>query len=349
MAKASLVVHAAQKSPYPVPRFLTGKFCEHLYFNVTNGMDAQILKNPTFSDYPFSTGQTSPDGVATFHYSREEIARAIRGEAERWGWPKSDIDGLVKSRNEAVACWWAKLGDVQASPDTGPYGGRAQRIATRASGQGLMQWTWLPLHRIRKYNVQLWVRSPDLGTLTVAFFGPDGKYPRETRDSTYHGRMAGIQRDARNPRRTAGGYRLPLRHHGRPAGSVCDQSRAVAPSRPCQSGRSRCDSLLERLPAADSPLAGRQFRQHVSLARRRRPARTAPDLAELRLGTAGEQLLRHRRVHRVLPGRRLRADDLHQCRQWHARRGRPVDRVLQRRCPDPDGQAPGGPRESGTL
>jgi alpha-N-arabinofuranosidase len=172
--KASLIVHAGQKSSYNVPRFITGKFCEHLYFNVTNGMDAQILKNPTFSDYPFSTGQISPDGVATFHYSKEEIARALRGDAERWGWPTSDIESLIKSRNEAVACWWAKLGDVQASPDTGPYGGRAQRIAARASGQGIMQWTWLPLHRIRKYDVQLWVRSPDLDALTLTFFAPDG-------------------------------------------------------------------------------------------------------------------------------------------------------------------------------
>ena len=134
--QATLIVHADQKSAQRVPRLITGKFCEHLYFNVTNGMDAQILKNPTFSDYPFATGQISPDGVATFHYSPDEIARAIRGDAGRWGWPASDIDGLIKSRNEAVACWWAKLGDVQASPDTGPYGGRAQRIAVRASGQG---------------------------------------------------------------------------------------------------------------------------------------------------------------------------------------------------------------------
>ena len=172
--RASLIVHADQKSTQRVPRFITGKFCEHLYFNVTNGMDAQILKNPTFCDYPFSTGQISPDGVATFHYSRDEIARAIRGDAGRWGWPTSDIDGLIQSRNEAVACWWAKLGDAQASPDTGLHGGRAQRIAARASGQGIVQWTWLPLHRVRKYDVQLWVRSPDLDALTVTIFGPDG-------------------------------------------------------------------------------------------------------------------------------------------------------------------------------
>lgn len=173
--KASLVVHAGEASRYPVPRYITGKFCEHLYFNVTNGMEAQILKNPTFSDYPFSTGQTSPDGVATFHYDREQIARAIRGDADRWGWPQSDLENLVNSRNEALACWWAKVGPAETSPDTGLAGGRAQRVAIREPGQGIMQWTWLPLHRVRKFEVTLWVRSPNVDSLTVSLCGPDGK------------------------------------------------------------------------------------------------------------------------------------------------------------------------------
>ena len=173
--RASLVVHAAEQSKYAVPRYITGKFCEHLYFNVTNGMEAQILKNPTFSDYPFSTGQISPDGVATFHYDREQIARAIRGDAGRWGWPQADLENLINSRNEALACWWAKLGSVETSPETGHYGGRAQRIAARQPGQGIMQWTWLPLHRIRKYEVSLWVRSPNVDALTVSLWGPDGQ------------------------------------------------------------------------------------------------------------------------------------------------------------------------------
>jgi len=172
--KAFLIVHAAEKSQYPVPRYLTGKFCEHLYFNITNGMEAQILKNPTFSDYPFSTGQLSPDGIATFLYARDDIARAIRNDAGRWGWPQSEVENLVKSRNEAVACWWAKLGPVEASPDTGPCGGRAQRIAAHEAGQGIQQWTWLPLHRVREYDMTIWVRSPDLQSLTVTLFGPDG-------------------------------------------------------------------------------------------------------------------------------------------------------------------------------
>jgi alpha-N-arabinofuranosidase len=172
--KASLVIYTAEKSRHPIPRNITGKFCEHLYFNIINGMDAQILRNPTLSDYPFRTGQESPDGVATFHYERQQIESNIRNSAGSWGWPASEIDALIKSRNEAMACFWTKLGPVEASPDTGPYGGRAQRVQTRAAGQGIAQWTWLPLHRIRQYEFEMWVRSPDIDTLKVTFFGPDG-------------------------------------------------------------------------------------------------------------------------------------------------------------------------------
>jgi len=173
--KASLIIYTGEKSPHPIPRNITGKFCEHLYFNITNGMDAQILRNPTFSDYPFRTRQESPDGVATFHYERQQIENSIRSSARRWGWPGSEIDGLIKSRNEATACFWTKLGPVETSPDTGAYGGRAQRVQTQAAGQGIAQWTWLPLHRIKQYEFEMWVRSPDLDTLKVVFFEPDGR------------------------------------------------------------------------------------------------------------------------------------------------------------------------------
>ncbi len=172
--KASLIIYTGEKSPHPIPRNITGKFCEHLFFNITNGMDAQILRNPTFSDYPFRAGQESPDGIATFHYERGQIENNIRSSAGRWGWPDSEIDGLIKSRNDALACFWTKLGPVETSPDTGPYGGRAQRVQTRAAGQGIVQWTWLPLHRIRQYEFEMWVRSPDIDSLNVAFYAPDG-------------------------------------------------------------------------------------------------------------------------------------------------------------------------------
>jgi hypothetical protein len=119
--KASLIIYTAEKSNYPIPRNITGKFCEHLFFNITNGMDAQILRNPTFSDYPFRTGQESPDGLATFHYERQQIESNIRSSAERWGWPDSEIDALIKSRNQAMACFLSYLGLVESSSDSGPY------------------------------------------------------------------------------------------------------------------------------------------------------------------------------------------------------------------------------------
>ena len=53
------------------------------------------------------------------------------------------------------------------SPDTGPYGGRAQRVEFQASG-GIKQWCWLPLHRARKYEFELLVRSPDLKSLKLS-------------------------------------------------------------------------------------------------------------------------------------------------------------------------------------
>ncbi len=55
---------------------------------------------------------------------------------------------------------------MQVSPDTGPYGGRAQRVELKA-GAGIQQWTWLPLHRTRKYEFELLARSPGLSALKL--------------------------------------------------------------------------------------------------------------------------------------------------------------------------------------
>ena len=65
-AGATLRVRARDRSPDPIPRYITGKFTEHLGNNIYNGIEAQILRNPTFADFPFSTGAMTPDGVTTF-------------------------------------------------------------------------------------------------------------------------------------------------------------------------------------------------------------------------------------------------------------------------------------------
>jgi alpha-N-arabinofuranosidase len=169
-AEATLLVHAADLAPFHLPRNLAGQFCEHLGANIYNGMDAQILRNPTFADYPFWTGQMTPDGVATFHFERGKVEDELRRQATRYGWPETDLPDLLNARADGLACFWGRSAPPEAlaaSPDTGPHGGRAQRVQFKAAG-GIKQWTWLPLHRTRNYQFELLARSPGLTTVKLS-------------------------------------------------------------------------------------------------------------------------------------------------------------------------------------
>ncbi len=176
-SRATLRVQAGERSAYPIPRNLTGKFAEHLGWNIYNGMDAQILRNPTFADYPFATGQMTPDGVAEFHWERDKINAELRRQATRFGWPDAELDGLVQARADGLACFWTRSTIphfVQVSPDTGPHGGRAQRFRVNASGEGIAQWIYLPLHRVRTFEFEILVRSPNATSLIVFLDLPGG-------------------------------------------------------------------------------------------------------------------------------------------------------------------------------
>lgn len=174
--EAVVRIDAASRASQPIPRHLTGKFAEHLGWNIYNGMDAQVLKNATFADYPFATGQMNPDGVAQFHWETGRINEELRRQARRFGWPDQALDELVRSRSDGLATFWTRLGtaaDIAVSPDTGPAGGRSQRVEVNADGGGIGQWTWLPLHRQRRYEFELSVRSPDLDRLRVVLTSGD--------------------------------------------------------------------------------------------------------------------------------------------------------------------------------
>lgn len=174
-SRATVRIRVKHRSAHRISPWLTGKFAEHLGWNIYNGMDAQILRNPTFADYPFWTGQMTPDGVTRFHADEDKIVAELRRQAQRFGYPPSELDALAEARSDGLACFWTRVGAraaVQVSPDTGPHGGRAQRVQVRAAGQGIGQWTWLPLHRVRRYQFELMVRSPDLEALTVSLSGP---------------------------------------------------------------------------------------------------------------------------------------------------------------------------------
>jgi alpha-N-arabinofuranosidase len=157
----------------PIPRFITGKFAEHLGSNIYNGMCAEILRNPTFAEFPFWNGSQDPDGLPHMLADEAQIGDEVRRQALRLRWPEAEARKLIESRQEAMAHWWIRAADAnggypRTSPDTAEYGGRAQRVEARAAGQGIAQWSHLPLHRTRKYQYQLSVRSPDLTALTLS-------------------------------------------------------------------------------------------------------------------------------------------------------------------------------------
>ena len=178
--QATLWVRAAERSLHTIPRYITGKFAEHLGANIYNGMDAQILRNPTLADYPFWTGQMTPDGITRFQSEDDKIKTELRGLASRVGWPNSELDALVAARTDGLACFWTRQGSreaVQVSPDAGPHGGRAQRVEVHAAGQGIAQWAYLPLHRARRYQFEILARSPDLSALSLSVWEMEGKEP----------------------------------------------------------------------------------------------------------------------------------------------------------------------------
>lgn len=118
--------------------------------------------------------------MATFLFDRERIARELRDRAPRTGWPEGELTSLVEAYEDGLACGWARWGkreSVRVSPDAGPHGGRAQRIEVGSASEGIVQWTWLPLHRVREYQFELVARSPDLPSLTLTLTSLDARQP----------------------------------------------------------------------------------------------------------------------------------------------------------------------------
>ena len=261
--EATLVVHAAELASHPIPRALTGKFCEHLGANIYNGMDAQVLRNPTFADYPFATGQTTPDGVVTFQFERERIESELRRQAVRCGWPEEELQELCNGRRDGLACFWSRAGQPQAvevSPDTGPQGGRAQRIEFKTGGGGIKQWTWLPLHRTRQYEFELLARSPGLTALKLSLKGQGGASAvAEAKLTGLLNGMAEIDRRRGPGRRFAPGRALLPGLVQRVGGATRCRAPVPAPRRPHRRGRPRRGAAAQGSSLAFAAVAGGNF------------------------------------------------------------------------------------------
>lgn len=140
--KPRIEILASEKREKPVSRYLHGKFSEHLWHNVYNGMWAQILRNTGF-----------------------EPAKYFR---------------VAESQaNTSIALKWNSYGEGDASYSLSPdriNSDTSQKIEVRSLQTpevGILQNIYLPLHRTDEYELSIWAKgSPE--KLHVAVRTNDG-------------------------------------------------------------------------------------------------------------------------------------------------------------------------------
>jgi len=178
---ATLKIDAMARAGWRVNPLLYGKFCEHLGHNIYNGMEAQILMNPTFGHWVFVAAENdlnAVDGGAPAEGDRARIAERILEYAMRLGW--SSPAQLQADYAAGAAFGWVRTGEpsqVRLSPDVGRFGNRAQRVEVLQGAAGIAQRAYLPLHRIREFQLRLVGRAEQPVTV-VASLAPVDSRPK---------------------------------------------------------------------------------------------------------------------------------------------------------------------------
>jgi len=172
-ARAEVSVDLSRRAGQPIGPLLYGKFCEHLGSNIYNGMDAQILRNPTFGRWAFAAGDDTIDGGAATLRDPDSIRSAVRAQARRLG--LSEAQALWEAYESGGAYHWQRVGAagaVRLSPDVAPSGSRAQRVEVLGERGGIGQWTYLPAHRTREYEFRVLARAASRATLRLGIAAP---------------------------------------------------------------------------------------------------------------------------------------------------------------------------------
>lgn len=177
MDECALRVRAGMRAPHIVTSLLYSKFCEHLGNNIYQGMDAQILRNPTFGEWNFRGG-SRPDGGLAYAYDEEHARSACEHMGRR---VHGNPEAMVEAVGACLAFWWTRVGDADRTvftPDVGPGGRRAQRIeiADGDGPAGIAQALSLPLHRTRRYLYRVVARAIGGAKVTLALRSADGAH-----------------------------------------------------------------------------------------------------------------------------------------------------------------------------
>lgn len=165
---ASVTVDAGDRADHTVEPFLYGKFSEHLGNNIYHGMEAEILFNPVFGEWHFRASNRRQSGGLVSENDPDRIDEIVREHGRPLAYPEeTDPEALLSAYRDGMAFGWQPIGNVTASPDTGPNGNRAQRIELPSSGDGVLQETRLPLHRTSGYEFRTRLRAADPTTVSI--------------------------------------------------------------------------------------------------------------------------------------------------------------------------------------
>lgn len=166
---ASVIVDSSRTGEQ-VDERLFGKFAEHLGRNIDGGMCAQILVNATFGPWEFVDDDDHPDGGVTTAQRPDAVEARIDTYCDEWDIPNPKA--LFRAYQKGTAFGWARTGDVRTTPDVSPEADRAQRIVLDKEG-GLLQRTYLPLHRTKSFEVTARLRATAETPVTVGIYPPE--------------------------------------------------------------------------------------------------------------------------------------------------------------------------------
>ncbi|MFD1511904.1 alpha-L-arabinofuranosidase C-terminal domain-containing protein [Halomarina rubra] len=173
---ARVSIDTESRASHTVEPMLFGKFSEHLGNNIYQGMDAEILFNPTLGEWHFRAGDRRQSGGFVSENDFERIREEVENHGRPYAYPEeTDSEALLDAYQNALAFGWLPVGEgLTFSPDTGPAGNRAQRIELDGDGEaGIRQETRLPLHRTGGYEFRIQLRATDETQVRLTL-GPTG-------------------------------------------------------------------------------------------------------------------------------------------------------------------------------